>query len=51
MKGRREEEGRVSEDSRKESGVLLRMKGSRVDERAERKQRKESFRTVRRRVK
>ena len=39
-RGRRE--GRVSEDSRKESGVLLRMKGSRGDKRVERRQRRKS---------
>ena len=35
-------EGRISEDSRKESGELLKMKGSRGEERAERKQRRKS---------
>ena len=44
-KGRKERrgsrEGRISEDSRKESGVLLKMKESRGDKRVERKQRRE----------
>ena len=41
-KRRGSREGRVSEDSRKESGVLVRMKGSKGDKRVERKQRMKS---------
>ena len=41
-KRRGSREGRISEDSRKESGELLQMKGSRGDKRVERKRRKKS---------